>query len=113
MLNEKLRRPFIVRKQIKGVMDEGGTYQEATPVDTTLYGVVSRLNSSETEGVGVDVLSRQKRIRVFGVANVSYDDTIILDGEEWEIMGEPETIHAPMRQHMKSTVIDIFKQGRN
>lgn len=113
MIEKKHKQEFFIIRITKSAPDAGGSTR---PIQTTvgpLYGVVTRVNTSETLEFNSNVLERQKRIRTFSEVSVAYNDKVLLDGETWEIIGEPETVSSTMNTKKKSTVIMITKEGKN
>lgn len=113
MIEKKHRQEFSVIKMTKSAPDAGGSVRDIRTTVGPLYGVVTRVNTTEGEQFNSNVLSRQKRIRTFSDVSVEYNDKILLDGETWEIVGEPETVTSTMNPNRKTTVIMITKAGKN
>jgi hypothetical protein len=113
MIERLNRQLFTVLKYTKTGPDSGGSYRTDWIPQTPLYGVVTRVNTLDVELSNSDILSRQKRIRTFSELNISYLDKILLDGEKWKIIGEPETVSSMRNRRTKSTVIIIEKEGKN
>jgi hypothetical protein len=113
MIERIHRQQFSIIKQIKSVPDRGGSTRPIPVIVGPLYGVVTRVNTTDDESFNSNVLTRQKRIRTFSDVDVSYKDKILLDGEEWNIIGEPETVTSTMNKRKKTTLIIIEKEGTN
>jgi hypothetical protein len=113
MIERLNRQLFTILKYTKTGPDAGGSYKTDWVPQEPLYGVVTRVTSTDTELTNSDILSRQKRIRAFSELNISYLDKILLDGEKWKIVGEPESVPSMRNRRVKSTVIIIEKEGKN
>lgn len=113
MIEKKHSQAFSVIKVTRSAPDAGGSTREVRATVGPLYGVITRANTSEGLSFNSNVLSRQKTIRTFSDVSISYNDKILLDGEEWNVVGEPETVSSTMNPKKKSTVIIISKEGKN
>jgi hypothetical protein len=113
MIERIARQEFYIKKMVKSAPDGGGSSRPIPALQGPLYGVVTRVNTSDAELPYSNVLTRQKRIRTFTDVDITYKDIIVLNGEEWRIVGEPEQVASMMNPRMKSTLLIIEKEGIN
>lgn len=112
MLTRKHKTSFTILKRTVSEPDEGGSTTVSFIPQEPVSGVVTRLGTTDDELFHSNILTRQKRIRAFMEVDVSYNDKILLDGEEWDIAGEPEAIRSTRNKKVTSTVINITKEGK-
>jgi hypothetical protein len=112
MIEQTHRKEFRVKRFVKTVPDEGGSSRELWVTSEPLYGVLTNVNTTDVESFSSNVLSRQKRLRIFSDLSVSYKDKVVIDGEEWSVVGEPETVSSTTNPRDKSTVIMLTKEGK-
>jgi len=111
MISRQQRTAFRVLKKIEGITDEGGSRLTRFVPQETLYGVLTNVSTSDTQLSNSDVLSRQRRLRVFTPIDVNYNDKVEIEGQVWYVIGQPQTTHSTSNRRKLSTVIILGKEG--